>query len=222
VHRATGDIVGEGLGACSTLESKYIDRPRDLENTVIKMAQKRGAVAAALNAFALSDRFTQDLEDLPRDDEEVETGQTQAQQPQREPERAEDLDERGVALMMFGADTIKGHAIDERDTISIGLLVSTLDWLDKNESARTRFANVFAQILPEIVKRVRDYDLPLDDADLTKTMKWIVKNEQRRARFAPMLEALDQRMADEQDVELAKQKAESVAGVGIADDVQKA
>ncbi len=58
-----GRIVGTGIGSCSTMESKYISRPRDLENTVLKMAQKRSLVAAVLNTFALSDRFTQDIEE---------------------------------------------------------------------------------------------------------------------------------------------------------------
>lgn len=62
-----GFVVGSGLGSCSTLETKYVDRPRDLENTVLKMAQKRAKVAATLDAFALSDRFTQDMEDLQAD-----------------------------------------------------------------------------------------------------------------------------------------------------------
>lgn len=65
VRRDEGVIVGDGLGSCSTMESKYVDRPRDCENTVLKMAQKRALVAAVLNAFGLSDRFTQDVEDLP-------------------------------------------------------------------------------------------------------------------------------------------------------------
>lgn len=62
-HMASGSIVGYGLGVASTLESKYSDRPRELENTIAKMASKRAHVAATLNAFALSDRFTQDMED---------------------------------------------------------------------------------------------------------------------------------------------------------------
>lgn len=57
-------IVAEGIGSASTLESRYIDRPRDSENTVLKMAQKRALVAATLNALGLSSRFTQDIEDL--------------------------------------------------------------------------------------------------------------------------------------------------------------
>ncbi len=64
VISANGACVGTGIGSASTMESKYIDRPRDLENTVLKMAQKRAMVAAVLNTFGLSDRFTQDVEDM--------------------------------------------------------------------------------------------------------------------------------------------------------------
>lgn len=64
VIEKNGTIVGDGQGSCSTLESKYQKRPRDCENTVVKMAQKRALVAAVLNTFGLSNRFTQDLEDI--------------------------------------------------------------------------------------------------------------------------------------------------------------
>lgn len=64
VQRNTDAVVGDGIGSASTLESKYIDRPRDMENTVLKMAQKRAFIAATLNTYALSDRFTQDMEDI--------------------------------------------------------------------------------------------------------------------------------------------------------------
>lgn len=64
VISSLGVCVGTGIGSCSTMEAKYIDRPRDLENTVLKMAQKRAMVAAVLNTFGLSDRFTQDVEDM--------------------------------------------------------------------------------------------------------------------------------------------------------------
>lgn len=63
VHRETGIVVGSCIGSCSTLESKYIDRPRDTENTINKMAQKRAYVGATLLAYGLSDEFTQDVED---------------------------------------------------------------------------------------------------------------------------------------------------------------
>lgn len=60
-------VVGSCIGVCSSLESKYIDRPRDSENTVMKMAQKRAMVGATLGTLALSNRFTQDIEDIQRD-----------------------------------------------------------------------------------------------------------------------------------------------------------
>lgn len=63
IDRATGDVVGSSLGSCSTLESKYVDRPRDLENTVIKMAEKRAYIGATLLTHGLSEQFTQDVED---------------------------------------------------------------------------------------------------------------------------------------------------------------
>ena len=64
IVKSDGRCIGEAEGSCSTLEQKYISRPRDMENTVVKMAQKRAFVAATLHAFGLSDRFTQDAEDL--------------------------------------------------------------------------------------------------------------------------------------------------------------
>src|SRR5690606_25684207 len=63
VHRASGVTVGQGIGSCSSMESKYIDRPRDSENTILKMACKRAYIAATLNTHGLSDQFTQDMED---------------------------------------------------------------------------------------------------------------------------------------------------------------
>ena len=67
VHRASGFVVGSGVGSCSTMESKYIDRPRDLENTVLKMGKKRSFIDAVLTTFGLSEQFTQDTEDMPRE-----------------------------------------------------------------------------------------------------------------------------------------------------------
>jgi hypothetical protein len=70
-------LVGEGLGSCSTMESKYISRPRDCENTVLKMAKKRAFVDAVVTTLSLSDRFSQDLDDAVDDDEPT--------PPQRQP-----------------------------------------------------------------------------------------------------------------------------------------
>jgi hypothetical protein len=68
-----GVVVGEGIGSCSTMEQKYVSRPRDCENTVLKMAKKRAQVDAVLSTLSLSDRFTQDVVD-----DEVEPEQTPA------------------------------------------------------------------------------------------------------------------------------------------------
>lgn len=56
--------VGQGIGSCSSLESKYIRNPRDSENIICKMAKKRAYVDAVLTTLGLSDRFTQDTEDI--------------------------------------------------------------------------------------------------------------------------------------------------------------
>jgi len=68
-----GVVVGEGVGSCSTMEQKYVSRPRDSENTVLKMAKKRALVDAVLGTLSLSDRFTQDV-----GDDEVDQGESRA------------------------------------------------------------------------------------------------------------------------------------------------
>ena len=71
VNRGTGLVIGEGTGSCSTLEDRYVDRPRDLEHTVRTMAGKRAAVRAVLSTFGLFDYFQsieeaqEEREDLP-------------------------------------------------------------------------------------------------------------------------------------------------------------
>lgn len=78
-HRDTGEIVGGGMGLCSTLESKYRYRNKwvngkkvreenpdiaDVLNTVLKIAKKRSFVDAVKSTTAASDIFTQDIEDM--------------------------------------------------------------------------------------------------------------------------------------------------------------
>lgn len=69
-------VVGEGVGSCSTMESKYVSRPRDSENTCLKMAKKRAFVDAVLGTLSLSDRFTQDVGDDEEDDAVVNAAPT--------------------------------------------------------------------------------------------------------------------------------------------------
>jgi hypothetical protein len=100
-HQASGIVVGEGVGECSSNETKYkwrrcyIDEEfdatpenrrrikfaqangktyrnkeirnehEDLANTILKMAKKRAQIDMTLTALAVSDIFSQDLEDMP-------------------------------------------------------------------------------------------------------------------------------------------------------------
>lgn len=58
-------IITEGLGSANTMERKHLKGdPYTLDNTVLKMAKKRALVDAALLVGSLSDIFTQDIEDM--------------------------------------------------------------------------------------------------------------------------------------------------------------
>ncbi len=85
VRNSDSQVIGECHGLCSTIESKYISRPRDAENTVCKMAQKRSFVGAVLHAFGLSDRFTQDVEDHEPEQERKQFGSFEAGHGQPNP-----------------------------------------------------------------------------------------------------------------------------------------
>ena len=67
VHIPTGEVWARRVsGSCNNFESKYRSlNPYDVKNTLEKMAEKRALVAAILIATALSDMFTQDIEDMP-------------------------------------------------------------------------------------------------------------------------------------------------------------
>lgn len=61
----SGKRAGSGIGSCNSKEKRYRKQaPRDVDNTLLKMAQKRALVAAVLNATGASDIFTQDTEDM--------------------------------------------------------------------------------------------------------------------------------------------------------------
>lgn len=68
-----GDVlITEGLGCCNTKERKYLKQdPYTLDNTVLKMAKKRALVDATLLVASLSDIFTQDLEDMDLEGQQV-------------------------------------------------------------------------------------------------------------------------------------------------------
>ena len=96
ILRKTGEEVGDGVGLCSTMESKYRyrndgehkvnGRPgkvenrdvADVYNTVLKMAEKRADIDCVKRVASASEFFTQDLEDMP-------DYETQQQAPQHDP-----------------------------------------------------------------------------------------------------------------------------------------
>ena len=67
VHIPTGESWAKNVGgSCNNFESKYRTlNPYDVKNTLEKMAEKRALVGAVLIGTALSDLFTQDIEDMP-------------------------------------------------------------------------------------------------------------------------------------------------------------
>jgi hypothetical protein len=69
-------LLGSAIGSASSLEAKYQNRPRDVENTVLKISCKRAMVAGVLIIFGLSDRFTQDIEDQYGKGDDVIDGET--------------------------------------------------------------------------------------------------------------------------------------------------
>lgn len=97
-NRHTGNFVGQGMGSCTTLETKYKYRTKwannkpikepnpciaDVYNTVKKMACKRALVHAVIQCLAVGDIFMQDVEDMKPED--LGNGQTK---PPMEPPTA--------------------------------------------------------------------------------------------------------------------------------------
>jgi hypothetical protein len=128
-HRSTGAILAGALGSASTMEGKYVDRPRECENTVLKMAQKRALVAATLNAIGLSGRFTQDVEDLPREVVVEERREPAAEEPKPEPLTRESKvtwgTSEGTAVKDLPPDYLKWAVTGERKFGSC-----TAEWQD--------------------------------------------------------------------------------------------
>lgn len=55
-------VIGEGRGTATTAMEKDFDT-----NKQVKIAEKRAQIDAVLRAFSLSERFTQDVEDMPQE-----------------------------------------------------------------------------------------------------------------------------------------------------------
>jgi len=68
-----GDVlITEGLGASNTKERKYLKQDAfTIDNTVLKIAKKRALIDATLLVASLSEVFTQDIEDLDLDGQQI-------------------------------------------------------------------------------------------------------------------------------------------------------
>jgi hypothetical protein len=92
ISRKTEKEIGDGIGSCSTMESKYRYRSKyingqkqrfentdiaDVYNTVAKMAEKRADIDCIKRVSGASEFFTQDVEDMP----DYLTEQQKRQQP---------------------------------------------------------------------------------------------------------------------------------------------
>jgi hypothetical protein len=117
------------VAACSTLESKYIDRPRDSENTVVQMAAKRAYIAAIRQTLGLSDQFTQDVED--QKERFAEEPETPAATPAPRPNAAK--------KMPFGK--FKGTPLGEMKSIDLS---AALIWCRDKDA--TKFATLIAAL----------------------------------------------------------------------------
>lgn len=132
LQRSTGEVIGTGLGTCSTVETKYIRSPREAENTVLKMAKKRAQVDAVLSTFGLSDRFTQDIEDI--SPEKLETPKVK-----REPEPETPVEPSAAELAMDEvSEFLGGLGFGKRDIEKLQNLCKEngYRWINKVLSAK--------------------------------------------------------------------------------------
>lgn len=127
-NSATGTLLGEGIGECSSSEEKYKWRkaydeewnatpenrrrikygkykdkqvrtePADVANTILKMAKKRAQIDMTLTVTGASDCFDQDIEDLPEGLRPAEPEHATAKQPYPESKFTENLSQWGELI----------------------------------------------------------------------------------------------------------------------------
>lgn len=115
-----GRDVGEADASCSTLESKYISRPRDCDNTVLKMAEKRAFIGAILFTLGMSNRFTQDIEEGEEEDRPRQRQHQQQSKPKQEIDQAvKEAEAKAAAAKRDAAVTYLHHFCDRIDAVSV-------------------------------------------------------------------------------------------------------
>ena len=193
VRREDGAVVAEGIGSCSTMESKYIDRPRDCENTALKMAEKRGFIAAALNGFGLSDRFTQDVEDMREVLDDRAAAQTQGNgngggESRGNGSRGDDARAgAGDGTMPFG--DFKGQPVDD-PAVSFNYLATAVHWVLEDEEKSQKMSAFADAGVAELLRRI---PVTADD-ELKKVIAWILKKPERQRTLGSLAAQMDEEL----------------------------
>lgn len=177
--RDTGEVMGEGVGTCSTMESKYRYRSKwvngskvreenpdiaDTWNTVLKIAKKRANVDAVKSTTAASDIFTQDIEDMP-----------QAFRDQQQPRRPQAAPAAPAPAQPAPIDVYKLALIRARDERGVAIadaMAKVREVIDKEPAAYDE-ADIAAAVTivdglgqPEPEYEVVEEPLPLSDDDI--------------------------------------------------------
>lgn len=97
-----GDVlITEGLGSANTKERKYIKMDAyTMDNTVLKMAKKRALIDATLLVASLSEVFSQDLEDMDLEGNQLPQTEQQRQQQNLTPD-SDDTISKAQAKRMY-------------------------------------------------------------------------------------------------------------------------
>lgn len=149
----TGELVGMGLGACSLEEKRNY-------NNAIKIAKKRAFVDAVLTTGALSDFFTQDLEDMSI--EEKEKPLTPRQMQQEVQKREEPMSTQ------FQIDKINGLLKKKQKTEEPILEFFKVSTLNKLTVSQANKAVEKLQTFPDVVQKEEEIDIDEVDKELSK------------------------------------------------------
>jgi hypothetical protein len=136
-HLKSGQVIAECEGVCTSHEKKYKTRKEwdngkstvintpiaDIQNTLMKMAQKRAMVGATILAVGASDFFTQDLEDFGDNEGTVDPQETQKAKSQF----ADDDRTKKIKGLLDGCRKV---GISEKDICAKFKLAKALDITD--------------------------------------------------------------------------------------------
>jgi hypothetical protein len=181
------DVVGEGIGSCSTMESKYIGRPRDCENTVLKMAKKRALVDAVLGTLSLSDRFTQDVGD-DEDDEEPKARVMATATSTSEASAAGEPEPRplpGPPKLQMGPILDLAHAIMHAEGDAMPGLFTTINVVVDDTPAGKKMAFALERLIEYRGAQLNDEKYAGDDKAMAAVKFLHGELERRAAKAAP-------------------------------------